>query len=53
MDITNVKTKMKIVATIEAGMTSAMLPVKGLKPLVGRPVLELNRTRDKLMRILL
>lgn len=46
MDISaemNIKTKqnMKIIATIEARMTSTRLPGKVLKPITGRPVLEL------------
>ena len=32
---------MKIIATIEARMTSSRLPGKVLKPILGRPVLEL------------
>lgn len=43
MMIISAKTKrdMKIVVTIEARMTSTRLPGKGLKTIVGRPVLEL------------
>ena len=36
-----IKQKVKIVATIEARMTSTRLPGKVLKPVMGRPVLEL------------